>query len=232
MNVLIVVAHPDDEVLGCGVAGSELSRKGHTVTACCLSGHAEARGGRPEGDALLNDIRRAQSILGFAAPILGDFPNIRLNTVAHLELVQFIERALVATGAEIVFTHHPADINDDHVQTSRACQAAVRLFQRQPGMKRLRALYYMEILSATDWSFPGGAEQFRADTFIDATGHMEKKIEALRAYRGVLRQQPHPRSEEVLRALAQYRGGQSGYVEAEAFQTAFVSGSANEVFAA
>jgi N-acetylglucosamine malate deacetylase 1 len=229
MNALIVVAHPDDEVLGCGVAGATLADAGHSVRACFLAGQAEARGGLPSDNGLRGDIDKAQSILGFGPPILGSFPNIRLNTVAHLELVQFVERALLDSQADVVFTHHPADVNDDHLQTSRACQAAIRLFQRRPGVRRPR-LYYAEVLSSTDWALPGGLPQFAPDTFIDATGRMDRKLEAMRAYRGVMRDAPHPRSEQVLRALAHYRGGQSGFLAAEAFQTAFCAGSAEEVF--
>src|SRR5262245_60297976 len=105
MNVLVVSAHPDDEVLGCGIAGAALAAAGHTVRACFLAGNAEARVGRPETDALNGDIARAQALLGFGAPLMGGFPNIRLNTVAHIELVKFIEDALVETKAELVFTH-------------------------------------------------------------------------------------------------------------------------------
>jgi LmbE family N-acetylglucosaminyl deacetylase len=229
MNALIVVAHPDDEVLGCGAVGAALTDAGWHVRACFLAGNAEARGGLPAHQAFADDIGKAQEILGFGQPIVGSFPNIKLNTVPHLELVQFIEQALVEAAADVVFTHHPADLNDDHVQTSRACQAAIRLFQRRPGVRRSR-LYYAEVLSSTDWVLPGGMPQFEPDTFIDATGHMGRKIEAIRAYRGVLREPPHPRSEQVLRALAQYRGAQCGFLEAEAFQTAFCAGTAAGIF--
>lgn len=229
MNALIVVAHPDDEVLGCGIAGSALADAGASVRACFLSGHAEARIGLPAHDTLLADISRAQAILGFGPAIIGAFPNIKLNTVPHLELVQFIEKAIVETQPDVVFTHHPADVNDDHLQTSRACQAAIRLFQRRAGVRRAR-LYFAEVLSSTDWSLPGGMPQFAPDTFVDGSGRLERKIEAMRAYRGVMRDPPHPRSEQVLRALAQYRGAQSGCLEAEAFQTAFCAGTAADIF--
>ena len=229
MNALIVVAHPDDEVLGCGVAGAALADAGWQVRACFLAGNAEARGGLPSQDAFATDISKAQAILGFGQPIIGSFPNIKLNTVPHLELVQFIERALIESAADIVFTHHPAEVNDDHVQTSRACQAAIRLFQRRVGVPRSR-LYFAEVLSSTDWALPGGMPQFEPDTFIDATAQLQRKIDAMRAYRGVMREPPHPRSEQVLRALAQYRGAQSGFLAAEAFQTAFCAGAAPGVF--
>jgi len=226
MSVLVVVAHPDDEVLGCGAAGAALAAQGHSVRACFLSGQAEARGGRPEGTELHDDMNRAQALLGFGAPILGEFPNIRLNAVPQLEVVRFIENAILETQAQVIFTHHPADLNDDHVQTAKACMAAARLFQRRPNIASLRRLYLMEILSSTDWAFPGGMESFRADTFVEAAPYIDQKLAALRAYRGVMRPFPHPRSEEVVRGLAAYRGGQAGLNFAEAFQTAFAAGTA------
>ena len=222
MSVLIVVAHPDDEVLGCGATASLLAAKGHTVRACMLSSDVAARRGRPDVEALRDDIHKAQATLGLGEPILGSFPNIKFNSVPHLDLVQVIEAALLETAADTVFTHHPSDLNDDHRHTSRACQAAVRLAQRGGDLPPLRALYFMEILSSTEWGFGDTTGQFRAETFYEIGSElMEKKLEALRCYRGVMREYPHPRSEEGIRALATLRGSQAGIQLAEAFQAPF-----------
>ncbi len=218
---LIVVAHPDDEILGCGATAAALVASGWEVQACILSGHADARRDRPEVPELKRDTVQAQDILGMKPPILGSFPNIKFNTVPHLELVQFVEGAIDQNGVDVIFTHHPGDLNNDHTQTSLACQAAARLFQRRTGIPPLRALYFIEILSSTDWAFTSAGEPFRPDTFVAIGPFLEKKIEALRAYKGILREFPHPRSEEILRGLAALRGGQSGMEYAEAFQTAF-----------
>jgi LmbE family N-acetylglucosaminyl deacetylase len=221
MSILIVVAHPDDEVLGCGGTAAAFASRGKAVFSCILSGDADARNDRPDLSEFHSNISEAQKILGYQEPILGGFPNIRFNAVPHLELVQFIESSIIQTQADIIFTHHPNDINDDHKQTSAACQAAARLFQRRAGIVALRGLYFMEILSATDWTFPS-SDAFRADTFYEiGEDLLDKKIEALRSYEGVMRDFPHPRSEEILRGLAAYRGGQAGMHYAEAFQTAF-----------
>lgn len=222
MSVLIVVAHPDDEVLGCGATASLLASRGTPVRACILSGQAAARRERPELEELHADMNRAQQVLGLGEPILGDFPNIKLNTVAHLDLVQFIEAAILETGADVLFTHHPSDLNDDHVQTSQACQAAARLFQRRSDVPALKALFFMEILSSTEWTFGAAGDHFRAESFCEFSEEMMKrKLAALACYRGVLRESPHPRSEEVVRALATLRGSQAGVRLAEAFQAPF-----------
>jgi len=223
MPVLIVVAHPDDEVFGCGATAAALAAQGISVRSCILSSVAEARQHRPEISDLLADTKEANRILGLGEPILGQFPNIAFNTVSNLTLVQFVEAAILETKADVLFTHHPSDLNNDHLHTSLACQCAARLFQRRPGLAPLKALYYMEVLSSTDWSFPGASEPFRPDTFFEIGGYLERKLQALAAYRGVLRDFPHPRSNEIVRSLAAFRGGQSGMQHAEAFQTGFRS---------
>ncbi|MGB4298186.1 MAG: PIG-L family deacetylase [Candidatus Saccharicenans sp.] len=221
MNVLIVVAHPDDEVLGAGGTSQALIEQGCKVTACIMSYRADARNNRPDEKELYANMIEAQNTLGFENPILGEFPNIKFNTIPHLELVKFIENAILRTQAELILTHHPSDINNDHHHTSIACQAAARLFQRTDKVLPLKGLYFMEVLSSTDWAFPGQNTLFQPDTFVEIRDFLEKKIKAIKAYKGVLREFPHSRSEEVIRALAAYRGGQSGLNNAEAFQTAF-----------
>lgn len=224
VSILIVVAHPDDEVLGCGATAALLASKGVEVHSCILSGGADARTLRPTDQELLDDINSAQHKMGIGDPILGAFPNIQLNTVSHLDLVQFIETAIERTNADVLFTHHPGDLNVDHQCTSAACQAAARLFQRRTGVPRLRGLHFMEVPSSSDWAFESVASRFSANTYVEiGEEYLQRKIEALRVYRKVMRGFPHPRSEEVLRGLAAYRGGQSGLRYAEAFQTVFRS---------
>lgn len=220
-SVLIVVAHPDDEILGCGATTAGLIEAGWQVQSCILSGRAEARRNRPDVPELVRDTVVAQETIGMKSPLLGSFPNIKFNTVPHLDLVQFIEGAIEQTGANVIFTHHPGDLNNDHLQTSLACLAASRLFQRRTGINPLSALFFMEILSSTDWAFTSVGDPFRPDTFVSIGPYLDRKIQALRAYRSILREFPHPRSEEILRGLAAFRGGQAGCGYAEAFQTGF-----------
>lgn len=219
---LTITAHPDDEALGFGASSYILSTKGHKIYNCILSGNVDARFLRPEIHKLYQDTCDAQKIIGAEPPILGNFPNIKFNTVPHLELVQFIENVIEKIQPDYIFTHHPSDLNDDHLCVSRACQAASRLFQRRNDIKPIKGLYFMEILSSTDWAFPSNVSPFNPNTFIEVGEKaIGKKIDALNAYEGVMRSFPHPRSEEVIKGLAALRGGQSGKMYAEAFQAVF-----------
>lgn len=218
---LVVVSHPDDEVLGFGGTGAKLALEGEVVQPIILCGEVRERSCRPEITDLYCDMIAANRTLGFATPLLGGFPNIKMNTVDHLEIVKFVEKHIVMFQPARIFTHHPGDLNDDHVQTAKACLAAARLFQRQSDVIPLEALYFMEILSSTDWSFPGGNSSFMADTFSNISETLDLKLLALSKYRNVMRPAPHPRSVEVLKGHAAYRGGQCCYQYAEAFQTAF-----------
>ncbi|QUI25014.1 PIG-L family deacetylase [Vallitalea pronyensis] len=225
MNYLVVIAHPDDEVLGAGATMYKLAQEGHTVNVCIMSGEVNARNHRPTTEELQEDVNGSLSILGVNRVIKGEFPNIEFNTVPHLKLVQFIEKAIEETGSQVVFTHHPADLNNDHLHTSLACQAAVRLFQRRPEVSPLKELLFMEVPSATEWALNKSLNQFNPNTFIEiAEEAVDKKIEALSKYRGVMRPYPHPRSNEALKGLAAYRGGQAGMVYAESFESAFRRG--------
>lgn len=221
MSYLIVAAHPDDEVLGAGATIYRLSQSGKEVNVCIMSAQAMARANRPQDKELRDDTEASMKMLGVRHTILGDFPNIMLNTVPHLELVQFIEKAMRDTQADVIITHHPEDLNNDHLHTSLACQEAARLFQRTNNNLPLKELLFMEVPSATEWSLNMGMNAFRPDTFVEVGEEgVKKKIEALSQYRNVMRPYPHPRSEECIMGLAAYRGGQSGCNYAEAFQTA------------
>lgn len=221
-SYLIVVAHPDDEVLGAGATMYKLSQQDQEVNVCILSGRAEARKNRPKDDELFFELQESMGLLGVKKIITGEFPNIKFNEVPHLELVQFIEQAIIETDASIVFTHHPADINNDHLHTSLACQAATKLFQRNDDVRALKELFFMEIPSATDWGMNSSMKQFIPNTFIEVgEAAVEKKIEALSKYKGVMREYPHPRSAKSLLGLASYRGSQAGCNYAEAFESVF-----------
>ena len=221
MIYLTVTAHPDDEILGFGGSAYVLTKQGHIVFNLILSGQVNARVNKPENSVLNEHSFEAQKIVGAQEPIFGSFPNIEFNTVPHLEIVQFIEKYIEILTPDIVLTHHPNDLNNDHFHVSIACQAAVRLFQRKQ-LKAIKGFYFMEIPSSTDWAFSFGGQQFKPDTFIEIKEvGLKMKLKALEAYEGVMRPYPHPRSNEVIRAFSVLRGSQVGRNLCESFQTAF-----------
>ena len=107
------------------------------MDVCLMCTEARARAFRPEDKELNNNLNASSKFLGINKIYEGVFPNIEMNTVPHLKLVQFIESAIKESLPDIVITHHPADTNNDHLQTSMACQEAIRLFQRRPEVKRV-----------------------------------------------------------------------------------------------
>ncbi len=222
MNYLVVAAHPDDEVLGAGASIYQLTQAGHTVSVCILSGKAEARANRPSDEELSSDISQSLGVIGVSRAFIGEFPNIKLNTVDHLLLVQFIEKAILEVLPDVVITHHPSDSNNDHLHTSLSCQEAIRIFQRRDDVHPISELWYMEVPSATDWSVNPAMQKFDPNLFVEVGREgLQKKLDALSAYIGVQRPYPHPRSTESIEALALYRGSQAGCRCAESFQVAF-----------
>lgn len=219
MKYLLVVAHPDDEVLGAGASMFRWSREGHQIDVAIMCTEAKARAFRPEDKELDDDLNASSDFLGIHRKFEATFPNIEMNTVPHLKLVQFIESAIRESEPDIIITHHPADTNNDHLQTSMACQEAVRLFQRRPEVKRVRELWYMEVPSCTEWKINSAMVTFNPNCYVEVGKEgVDAKVKALSMYRGVMRPYPHPRSAEFIEGLAAYRGGQWGLMYAEAFE--------------
>jgi LmbE family N-acetylglucosaminyl deacetylase len=221
MKYLLIVAHPDDEVLGCGASMYKWKQQGDVVDVAIMCTEAKARAFRPEDKELEDDTRASAEFLGVNRTLEASFPNIEMNTVPHIKLVQFIEGAIRECLPDVVITHHPADTNNDHLQTSMACQEAVRLFQRRTDVKPISEFWYMEVASATDWNVNSAFNAFRPNIYVEVGKEgVEAKIQALSMYRGVMRPYPHPRSLEAMRGLAAWRGSQVANNYAEAFECA------------
>ncbi len=219
MKYLIVVAHPDDEVLGAGASIYRWAKQGDTIDICIMCTEAKARAFRPEDEELNADLNESAKYLGINKMYEGTFPNIEMNTTPHIQLVQFIEKAILESAPDIVITHHPSDTNNDHLQTSMACQEAIRLFQRRPEIKPLKEFWYMEVPSCTEWAINSAMQKFTPNCYVEVgSDGVDAKIKALGMYRGVMRPYPHPRSSEYIHGLAAYRGSQWGLTYAEAFE--------------
>ncbi len=219
MKYLLVVAHPDDEVLGAGASIYKWTHNGDAVDVAIMCTEAKARAFRPEDEELDEDLNMSAKFLGIGKKYEATFPNIEMNTVPHLKLVQFIESAIKGSEPDIVITHHPADTNNDHLQTSMACQEAIRLFQRRPEVKRIKEFWYMEVPSCSEWAINNAMNLFRPNCYVEVgKDAVDAKIKALSMYRGVMRPYPHPRSGEYIMGLAAMRGGQWGQDYSESFE--------------
>lgn len=219
MNVLCVVAHPDDECLGIGGTLRKLRNEGHNVYTCVLCGPADARHARPSDEKLREAIAASEGLIGITDSIKYEFGNIRFNTVPHIEMVAAIEKAIVKFRPSWVFTHHPGDLNIDHRICYESAMAAIMLPQRlstdlPPSM--IERVFLFEILSSTDWA-PTTMTPFQPNSFFDIHSTFATKLAALEAFEGAMKPFPHSRSLENVKHLAHLRGAQVGIELAEAF---------------
>jgi len=214
--VLVVAAHPDDEVLGCGGAIARHADRGGAVETVFVADGATAR---PGGGARLDHrkaaARRAAEILKTRAPRFLDFPDNRLDGVPLLEVTQALEKIVAEISPAVVYTHHGGDLNVDHRIVHQAVITALR---PMPNSK-LRGIFAFETPSSTEWATAAIGVGFRPDRFVDISSVMDRKIGALEAYSEEMRPFPHARSLEAVRALARWRGASAGLEAAEAFVT-------------
>lgn len=219
MNILVIAAHPDDEVLGCGGTISRLASEGAAVSILILAEGLTARAEfDPDRDRALLELhheraRRAGALLGARDVQLAGFPDNRMDTVPLLDVTQRIEREIARVRPELVFTQHGGDLNIDHVVTFRATMTATRPMAGGP----VRRLYAYEVGSSTEWAFQQFEPRFAPQVFFDIEAHLERKIAAMQVYESEARAFPHPRSPEALRAAARRWGSVVGVPAAEAF---------------
>lgn len=216
--VAVIAAHPDDEVLGCGGTIALLSAQGRPVHVLLLAdGETSRPAAAAEASCRVAERGRAAQeacrILGGASVEVDAFPDNRMDGVELLAVVQRIEAFLSRHRPGMVLTHHAGDVNIDHRVVHDAVVAACRPL---PGTC-IEELLFFEVPSATEWRPRGSAPPFVPDWFFDVSATLERKLAALQAYAGELREFPHPRSLRAVEALARWRGASAGVGAAEAF---------------
>jgi LmbE family N-acetylglucosaminyl deacetylase len=209
-TVLVVGAHPDDEVLGAGGAMARHADAGDEVHALIVT---EGTTQQYDDEDLIERKRRharaCADRLGATGVRFGDLPDMRLDDVPHVEVNAVVEAACEAVDPDVVYTHSRREVNRDHVAVHDSTLVATR-----PGSGVSTVLAY-ETPSSTEWT--PRTDGFEPDLFVDIEGHLETKIEAFEAYETEVRAYPHPRSAEALRAVARARGAACGAAAAEAF---------------
>lgn len=215
--VLVVAAHPDDEVLGCGGTLHRLAREGREVHVLLLADGETSRtgAGTDRIEARTSAAERAAEVLGCRSVTRHRLPDNRMDSVPLLDVVKLIEEALRCHRPSTLFTHHAGDVNVDHRRAHEAVLAACR---PQPGHP-VRELFFFEVPSSTEWRPPHSGLPFLPSCFVEIPEDLPAKLEALRAYGEELRPFPHPRSLEAVEALARWRGASVGCAAAEAFET-------------
>ena len=219
-SVLVVAAHPDDEILGCGGTMARLTREGHEVRIAILAeGMSSRYAHREDADPrqlqhLHARAQQAADKVGAKEVVLCKLPDNRLDTVPLLEVVKQVEELVARFRPEVIYTHHPGDLNVDHGVVHRAVLTATRPV---PG-QCVKEIYAFEVPSSTEWAFQRLEPLFRPSVFVDITETLETKIEALACYDTETRKFPHPRSAEALRAIAKRWGSVVGLPAVEAFE--------------
>lgn len=219
-SILIVAAHPDDEVLGCGGTMARLAGEGHDVYVAILGEGITSRYDKREYanqdivKELQNQSRQVSKLLGVKELFLYDLPDNRFDTVPLLEIIKLVENLINNIEPQIIFTHHNCDLNIDHTITNRAVLTATRPL---PGTC-VKEIYAFEILSSTDWSFHQLQHIFHQNVYFDIKQTINKKINAMKLYDYELRTFPHPRSIERIEINAKHWGSVVGIEYAEAFE--------------
>jgi N-acetylglucosamine malate deacetylase 1 len=217
-KVLVVAAHPDDEVLGCGGTIAKLTAQGTQVYVGFIADGVSSRSENLILDDKEHLVRRdaakkACQHLGVELVEFYDMPDNQLDTVSQLEVTQLIEGMIDTYKPDTIFTHHIGDVNIDHQCVHKAVMTACRPQQGST----VKLILSFEVPSSTEWLFPGSAPSFAPNWFIDISETIDKKLEALMAYEAELREWPHPRSLKGVNHLACWRGATIGVNFAEAF---------------
>jgi LmbE family N-acetylglucosaminyl deacetylase len=212
-QIAVIGAHPDDELLGAGGTLALHVRDGDDVHAIVVADGAGSRYTREMKDTLEKQARRAAEVIGFASLRLLALPDQRLDTVPLIELTQRFEEMLDDIGPQIVYTHFPGDVNDDHGVVAKCAWVACRPYRR-----RLGKFAVFETPSSTEWAWPLPGTSLQPNLFVDITDTIDIKIAAMECYETELRDYPHPRSSRALRERAAHWGSHVDRLAAEPFR--------------
>jgi len=232
LKILVVAAHPDDEIIGMGGTLKKLIKKHEVnvlfladgITARKKSGYVNSTEYEPsltERKELEKEInirkthaKNALKLLGITKTKFLDFPDNELDLIPFLKIVKAVELEINKTKCEMIFTHHYNDLNIDHRLTYKATITAARPLPES----RINSIMSFEAISSSDWNKP---YQFNPNMFVDISKEIKWKIKALKEYKNEIKKFPHPRSVIAIDALSKRWGSLYGMKSAEAFEIIF-----------
>lgn len=209
-TVLVVAAHPDDEVLGCGGTVALHTQAGDQVSAVIVCEGESLRYGK-EGVGQYMHTERAAQKLGIIDVRRLGFLDQRLDTLTLTDIVTPLEQIIRELRPQVIYCQYGGDLNQDHKLLFQALLVAARPMEAYIG-----AIYAFDTASSTEWAYP---RTFVPDTWVDISTTLELKLEAMACYTSEVREYPHPRSIESLRYRANFWGNQSCLRAAEVFMT-------------
>lgn len=219
-TVLVVAAHPDDEILGVGGTAAKHAACGDKVYAIILGEGQTSRGEKREdiSQEVVKELHKntmdSAKAIGYKEVFFADFPDNRFDQVDLLDIVKVVEKTIRELQPEIIYTHYSGDLNIDHQYTARAVLTATRPIGDYP----VKEIYAFETLSSTEWNFDySGQPAFCPNVYVDISEQYAKKEEAMNCYVSELCEFPHPRSLQGMDALSRTRGMTVGMQRAEAF---------------
>jgi len=213
-KILIIAAHPDDEVLGCGGTAARLAKAGNQVVPVIVCENSTVRYDDVMKTTLRENAIECAEILGIDKPSFLDFPDQRLDIFPALEMAQLIERIIAQHDPQVIFTHHGGDINLDH----RVLFDATMVATRPTPTCSVRQVYTYETISATEWGVPGYHQPFTPNVFFDISNTVELKMKGFSKYVSEVKEYPHPRSLEGIEIRAKDWGTRVGMKAAEPFE--------------